>query len=101
VSLSKDECTSLIREVYRQFAPAEPVREITAETRLFGGDSAMDSTALVSLLVEVEQQINDACGADIVIADERAMSQKRSPFRSIGSLGEYVHALLAEQGHAA
>ena len=98
VNLSRDECTSLIREIYREFiSPGQSADDATPETRLFGADSSLDSTALVSLLIEVEQRVNDACGTGIVIADDRAMSQKRSPFRTIGSLGEYVAMLLRER----
>ena len=32
-----------------------------------------------------------------VLADERAMSQKHSPFRSIGALADYAATLVAEQ----
>jgi D-alanine--poly(phosphoribitol) ligase subunit 2 len=46
--------------------------------------------------VEVEQRINDAVGTEILIADDRAMSQTRSPFRTIGTLAEYVVTLLSE-----
>lgn len=99
--LSKDECINLIREIYAQFVPPGQPADATSETRLFGGASLLDSAALVSLLVEVEQQVNDACGTTIVIADDRAMSQKRSPFRTIGSLGEYVSMLLGEHSDAA
>jgi acyl carrier protein len=102
VTLSKDECIHLICEIYAQFIPpGQPATDATPETRLFGGASLLDSTALVSLLVEVEQQVNDACGTAIVIADDRAMSQKRSPFRTIGSLAEYVSMLLGERSDAA
>jgi hypothetical protein len=98
VSLSNDECTGLICEIYKQFIPAgQPEGNVTSESRLFGGNSLLDSAALVSLLVEVEQQVNDACGTQIVIADDRAMSQKRSPFRTIGSLAEYVTLLIGER----
>jgi acyl carrier protein len=63
---------------------------------LFGGDSPLDSTALVSLVVEIEQQVSDASGASIVLADDRAMSQRSSPFRTIGALADYLQELLAE-----
>jgi hypothetical protein len=98
MTLSLQECTDMICEVYRQFLPAgqsEP--EVNAGTCLFGADALLDSAALVSLLIEVEQQINDAAGSEILLADDRAMSQKRSPFRNIGTLAEYVVLLLSEK----
>lgn len=95
--MTRDDSVALICDIYRQFVTDEAVSdEVNADTRLFGGNSLLDSTALVSFLIEVEQQINDTAGTNIVIADERAMSQKRSPFRSIGSLADYIQTLLAE-----
>jgi len=32
-----------------------------------------------------------------VLADERALSQKHSPFRSVGSLADYVSELVTRQ----
>jgi hypothetical protein len=102
VTLSHQECTVLICEIYKQFVPSgQPAPEVNSETPLFGANSLLDSSALVSLLVEVEQQINDAVGTEILVADERAMSQKRSPFRNIGTLAEYVVMLLLEKSDGA
>jgi acyl carrier protein len=96
--MNRDELISLICETYREFVPPEQLpEEVNENTRLFGGGSPLDSVALVSLVVEVEQQVNDRCGSSITIADDRAMSQKRSPFRSVGSLGDYVLTLLSER----
>jgi acyl carrier protein len=102
VTLSLQECTNLICEIYVQFIPpGQPAPKVNAETHLFGANSLLDSSALVSLLVEVEQQINDAVGTEILVADERAMSQRRSPFRNIGTLAEYVVMLLNEKSDVA
>jgi acyl carrier protein len=98
MTLSLQECTNLICEVYIQFLPpGQSAPEVNAETSLFGDNALLDSAALVSLLVEVEQQINDAVGTEILLADDRAMSQKRSPFRNIGTLADYAVVLLSEK----
>jgi acyl carrier protein len=95
--MNRDQCINIILDAYRQFVPPEELAApIGADTRLFGGDSTLDSTALVSLIVEVEQQVNETYGIDIVIADDRAMSQAHSPFRTIGSLADYIETLLKE-----
>jgi acyl carrier protein len=102
VTLTLQECKDLICEIYKQSLPPEQPRpEVNEETRLFGANSMLDSSALVSLLVEVEQQINDMIGTEIVLVDDRAMSQKRSPFRTIGTLAEYVVMLLSEKSDVA
>ncbi|WOO42935.1 hypothetical protein [Rubellicoccus peritrichatus] len=64
------------------------------ETRLFGAKSGVDSVALVTLIAEVEDALADTFDDPIVLADERAMSQSRSPFRRVGTLIDYVIELL-------
>ncbi|MDX6696316.1 MAG: hypothetical protein QOF02_3919 [Blastocatellia bacterium] len=66
------------------------------ETILFGQSGRLDSLGLVSFIVAVEQNIQDELGVDITLADERAMSQQHSPFRSINTLAAYVSLLLAD-----
>jgi acyl carrier protein len=66
------------------------------ETRLFGEGGLFDSVGLVSLVVAVEEAIQDRMDASVSLADERAMSQKRSPYRTISSLAEYARTLLEE-----
>lgn len=60
------------------------------ETRLFGKDGLLDSMALVSLVMSLEQEIAERFGAEIALADEKALSQKHSPFRTVGSLVSYA-----------
>lgn len=66
-------------------------------TALLGSDGILDSMGLVSLIVAVEQDVEDEFGREITIADAKAMSQKNSPFRTIGSLVEYIEKLLNEE----
>jgi len=58
---------------------------------LFGGQGVLDSFGFVSLIVAVEQALDDA-GVSVILADERALSQSASPFRTVGSLADYVLA---------
>lgn len=67
-------------------------------TPLMGDRTALDSLALVTFVVAVEQKIEDAFGVSVILADDRAMSQQESPFRSIGHLVQYATMLLQEQG---
>jgi D-alanine--poly(phosphoribitol) ligase subunit 2 len=77
-----------------QIAEPEQILKKAQETVLFGEGSQLDSLGLVSLIVATEQQVQEAFGKSIVLADERAMSQKRSPFRTVSSLSEYIGTLL-------
>ena len=71
--------------------------EINFDTTIYGNDSRLDSLGLVNLLVTIEQNIEDEFDASLTLADERAMSQKHSPFRTIGSLADYIVMLLKEE----
>jgi acyl carrier protein len=66
------------------------------ETRLLGSQSVLDSMHLVSLIVTIEREVEDAFGVALTLADERALSMKASPFRSIQSLADYVGILLRD-----
>jgi len=67
------------------------------ETRLIGKRGVLDSLGLVSLIVDVEQKIDDDYGLSLTIADDRAMSQEKSPFRTVGTLAEYISRLIQEE----
>lgn len=70
--------------------------EINSDTRLFGVDAVLDSLSLVSVIVDVEAAISEASGHDVVLTDDRAMSQPMSPFSDVTSLASYILLLLSE-----
>lgn len=69
--------------------------------RLYGYGGALDSLGLVNLLGAVEEAIEDEFEVSVSLADEKALSQESSPFRTIGSLAEYAGNLIREQGGGA
>lgn len=68
--------------------------ELGPETPLFGREGVLDSMALVRLIVEVEQAIEDEFGTPVSLADEKALSQRSSPYRSVASLATYAQTLV-------
>ncbi len=66
------------------------------ETVLFGREGVLDSLGLVNLIVAIEQNIEDEFDESITLASERAMSQKKSPFKTVERLGNYIEELLEE-----
>lgn len=66
------------------------------ELRLFGSSSVLDSMALVSLIADLEGRIATEFGRVLVLADERAVSQLRSPFRTVASLSDHIVQRLQE-----
>ena len=72
--------------------------DLTPETPLLGRSSKLDSFGLVNLIILVEERLLDKFDQSVTLADERAMSQEHSPFRSVQSLSDYAYALLSERG---
>ena len=70
----------------------------SADVALIGQDARIDSLGLVNLIVLVEEKIQQQFGVGVTLVDERAMSQSKSPFRTLGTLAEFVEELLAEHG---
>ena len=71
--------------------------EKAKEAVLFGKGGKLDSLGLVNLIVAVEENIENNFNKGIVLANERAMSMKNSPFHTIGSLAEYISELLEDE----
>ena len=70
--------------------------ELGPEVELFGEEGLLDSVGLVSLIVAVEQEIEDELGVHVALADERALSQRNSPYRTVASLAEYAATVTAQ-----
>ena len=64
------------------------------DLRLFGGESLLDSLGLVSLIVQIEEQIEDKYVLSVVLADEKAMSRRTSPFAKVSYLVDYIFEIL-------
>lgn len=71
--------------------------EVDETTAIMGPDSPFDSVDLVTYIVAIEQVIEDDWNVSIILADDRAMSQAVSPFKSVGSIGNYIELLVNEK----
>ena len=72
----------------------------TTTTPLFGEGATLDSIGLVNLIVAVEQGVEAELGVPIILANDRALSQKNNPFSTIETLTDYVILLLKENPNA-
>ena len=63
--------------------------ERTPEAVIFGRGGKLDSLGLVNFVLAVEEKLTKL-GIDVSLTDERAMSQSRSPFRSVAALTAFV-----------
>ena len=57
---------------------------------LIGPNSNLDSLGLVNFILNIEKNIEEKFSLSLVLANEKAMSQKKSPFKNINSLKEYI-----------
>ena len=74
----------------------EKLNNPTKKTKLYGTNGALDSLALVSIITDLEDVIADEFDINIILADEKAMSQKTSPFRDVETLTNYIYSLINE-----
>ncbi|MDZ4721631.1 MAG: hypothetical protein SH847_24465 [Roseiflexaceae bacterium] len=85
-----------LREVLDQ--AGEPIPEqLDEETVLVGNTAVLDSLGVVSLIVEVEQRLEMDHNISVTLASDKAMSQRNSPFRTVGVLADYIGTILKEQ----
>ena len=82
-----------IDEVNEQL-PENGQIERSSDALLFGQDGVLDSLGLVNLIVAVEQEVEDSLDESVTLADEKAVSQRNSPFKSVQSLVDYIESLL-------
>ena len=61
---------------------------------LFGDGAPLTSLGLVTFVMEVEDRVMSVTGKTVRLVSSEAMSRKRSPFRTLGALAEYVEELL-------
>ena len=87
---------SAIDEVNAQSA-AEVVIAKTPDTRLLGGDRGLDSLTFVNLVVALEEQIQNGLGQSVVLVDENSMALQEHPFRTVGTLADYVEKIVTKQ----
>jgi acyl carrier protein len=84
-----------LKEVFEQTGSPAPAN-ITDDTVLVGNDAVIDSLGVVSLIVEVEQRLEGEHGISVTLANDKAMSAKNSPFRTVGVLADHCVAMAQE-----
>lgn len=88
-----EEVFEIVVRLAKEFAAdagSEVPEVIDRDTRLFGASGLFDSVGLVSLVLAIEQEVADRFGVNVALADEKALSQKHSPFRTVGALADYA-----------
>ncbi len=84
-----------VLEVFAQVGDPPP-SDLNPDSVLVGTDALIDSLGVVSLIVEAEGIVERENGVSIILANDKAMSQKNSPFRTIGVLAEHLREMVQE-----
>ena len=75
---------------------AAQIQKSCEGTVLYGPGGLLDSLALVHLIIAVEAAIADEFDVHVTLTDERAISQRSSPFRTVGTLADYILMVMKE-----
>ena len=98
--------TKLARITNAIFTAVDEVNEILPKHRridksidalLFDESGTLDSLAFVTLIVAIEQKIEDEYAVAINLADGDTLSQKDSPFKTVGKLVDHISLLVTAQ----
>jgi len=65
---------------------------VNDDTVIVGPDPVIDSIGVVSLIVDIEQRLEMDHQVSITLANDRAMSQRNSPFRTPAVLADHILA---------
>ena len=91
MTASYDNVTQTVFRAFEEFNADEGTSHVpSAETVLLGSGGVVDSLGLVRLILLIEARIERDLGTAISLTSEKAMSQRNSPFRTLGALADYV-----------
>lgn len=85
-----------VEEINQQLPPEGQLGK-SLDTHLLDKSGPLDSMKLVSLVVTIEQNIEEKYGISLILADEKSMSQENNPFQTIRTLADYIVRLLDEK----
>jgi len=95
----KERITKLILDILEEMVDSGQIELETAiksDMELYGESGDLDSMGLVSLVLTLEQAIESELGVCVALADEKALSQSRSPYRNVDSIAEYAIGQIEE-----
>ncbi|KJK57076.1 hypothetical protein [Saccharothrix sp. ST-888] len=84
-------------DVVNEGLPPGATLEKAPELALFGAEGRLDSLGLVELLAETELRLQDEFSVSVSLVDDKALSQRNSPFRSVASLANYAAEVLGSE----
>lgn len=83
-------------DIVNQQLPKDEQIEKKQDAALFYTSGGLDSLGIINLVMAIEERIRQDFGVNITLADEKALSSEDSPFRTVGTLINYISSLLNE-----
>ena len=73
--------------------PKEDQIIIDENMLLLAEGSSLDSLAIVSIIVDIENALSKELGKPLLLTDNDAMSQESSPFLNVSTLVNYIDSI--------
>ena len=89
-----NEIEIIIKSTLVSINPKLLINDLNLTTILYGSQSVLDSLDLINLVVNVESQVNEKLGKNLLLVDDSVLSEENSPFETIGTLSSYIVKLL-------
>src|SRR6476659_8935397 len=70
--------------------------EINENSDIYGGNSRFDSLGVMTLIIELEEAVQQKWGQRVPLTDGRAMAEPQVPFKSVPVLTDYLCRRLTE-----
>lgn len=64
---------------------------------IYGGKNGIDSISLVSLISIVEDSLENQLAVSVILANEKSMSMRNSPFLTVDGLADYICTLISKE----
>ena len=90
---SESRFVSLVLETLTSLAI--DIRDVGVQTPLIGGEAIVDSIGFITLLIGLEQGVNNRIDLSASFMDHGAEDGPANPFRTVGSLAAHLEALLS------
>ncbi len=91
--MEKKEAIEIVINAVKEYIDDESA-QINESAILLGNNAVVDSIGLVNLIVDVESALAEK-DIEITLTSEDAMSRRKSPFRSVETLGDYIIELIS------
>ena len=76
---------------------ADEVIEYGENAALFGKGEGMDSFSFVTLISNIEEQIQEQFGKEVYLVSDQVYEKKYNPFATIGTLEKYIEEQVQEE----